>query len=90
MAFVYNPALGPPVVNLVNKEQCFSCGFVVDGSGNFSHRRWQTKAAESLGITRLRTDAFKSPDLSVCKQRVFLSTDIVMASVIVVLHSKIV
>lgn len=61
----------------------------MDSSTNFSHRWWQTKAAESLGIAGLKTDAIKSPDLSTCKQRqttirVFLSTDIELVSVIVV------
>ncbi len=61
----------------------------MDSSTNFFHWWWQTKAAESLGIARLNTDAIKSPDLFICKQRqitiwVFLSMDIELVSVIVV------
>jgi len=40
----------------------------VDGSTDFCHRWWQTKAAERLGIARLNNVAFKSPDLFTYKK----------------------
>ncbi len=62
-AFVYDAALDPPVVIFVKEEQCFSWVLVVDGSINFGHRCWQTKAAERFRKTGFKILASKSPDL---------------------------